>query len=387
MGIASYREDIFLRFLESTDKRPPIVPELPPTHYCPFCTEGFVDTTSLTAHLSQRHHGTRPVLFIGGREPDQISVIRETLSSDQIVILPEDAAAHLRMNGEWVAVRGTIGVKGLLSRERDAEITVDLVHRFDPVADPIHQLYQLWLRIPDKISLDAVDLAFLDHLAAGEPNMGQVASFLCDDRCSGLVNEYADALATYVRGLLIRDQAFATGVTLAPAESDDLYGQSLDVLRAFSRPLPMVICGLIRFAFNDFNTADQPTGFERLDRCNGVLGELLGRGIHSSEDRGEMLKASSFGLCPIDQAIDRVLDLAGRLNRQTRWGPALTEECRQTAGAGTLPARERIKAQALWAATAMRLGAETAAAEPLRQLRSSFPFDEWAAGHLDRIEG
>ena len=236
MGIPSYREDIFLRFLEATNKPPPIVPELTLTHYCPFCGEGFVDATSLTAHLSRRHHGARPVLLVDGREPDQTSTIRHPLRADQIVIAPDNTAAHLRMNGEWVAVQGAAGAKGLLSQERDAEITIELVHRFDPVADPIRQIYRLWFRIADKTSLDAVDRAFIEHLATGEPNMGQVASFLRDDRCSGLVNEYADALATYVRGLLIRDQAIGTGVTLAPADSDDLYGQALDVLRAVRRP-------------------------------------------------------------------------------------------------------------------------------------------------------
>jgi hypothetical protein len=238
-----------------------------------------------------------------------------------------------------------------------------------------------------KASLDAVDRAFLRHLATGEPNMGQVASFLRDEHCSGLVNEYADALAAYVRGLLIRDQAVGTGVTLAPAEADDLYGEALNVLRAFLRPLPVVVCGLIRFAFNDFSKAGRPTGFPRLDRCNRIFADLLGRAIQLGEHRTDMEESSTFGICPIDQTTDRVLNLANRLDRQTRWGPALAEECRQTAEAHTLPARDRIKVQAVWAAAAMRLGAEAAAIEPLRQLRSSYPFDEWAAKHLERLEG
>ncbi len=48
--------------------------------------------------------------------------------------------------------------------------------------------------------------------------------------------------------------------------------------------------------------------------------------------------------------------------------------------------RERIKVHALWAATALRLGANGAALEPLRRLRDVYPFGTWAAGHLDRME-
>ncbi len=46
VGIPSYREDIFLRFLEATNKPPPIVPELTLTHYCPFCGDSLMQRVS-----------------------------------------------------------------------------------------------------------------------------------------------------------------------------------------------------------------------------------------------------------------------------------------------------------------------------------------------------
>jgi hypothetical protein len=116
VGIASYREDIFLRFLEATNKPPPIVPELTLTHYCPFCGEGFVDATSLTAHLSRRHHGARPVLLVDGGEPDQTSTIRHPLRADQIVIAPDNTAAHLRMNGDGSQFKAQLGRRGSCRR-------------------------------------------------------------------------------------------------------------------------------------------------------------------------------------------------------------------------------------------------------------------------------
>jgi hypothetical protein len=277
-------------------------------------------------------------------------------------------------------------VPTLVSGQTDAVIDVELINSFDEVALPIRQSYRLILRIPDKASLDAVDQAFIKHLATGMPQMAQVAAFLGDRLCRGPASDYAEALGSYLRGLLVKDQAPNTGVTLPPAEADDLYGAALEVLKGFHRPLSAVVCGLVRFALNNFGFLDRPTGFRRLDRCNAILAPLLGLDVPPIEDKAEGKRGAVVPLCPLDQAIDRVLDLAERLDRQTRWGPSLDEECRQTADARTLVPRDRVKVYALWAAAALRLEVDDAALEPLRRLRAVYPFNTWAAGHLDRIE-
>lgn len=385
MGVASYREDDLTRFLEATETVPIFGPPRPPRHHCPFCTETFEDRHSLSDHLSSSHHGDRPVLVIGGREPDQTSTIRQPLRTGQIAV-ENCSAARVSLNGVWQDEVSPQTVPTLLSRETDAVIDLELINRFDEVATPVHQLYHLMLRIPDKASVDAVDRAFIEHLATGTPQMAQVAAFLQDPRCGDVVSDYADALGCYVRGLLVKDQAVGTGVTLRRAEADDFYGAALEGLKGFHRPLTAVVCGLVRFAFNDFGFVDRLTGFRRLDRCNAVLAPLLGLDVPPVEDRAEGTTGSVVKLCPFDQAIDRVLDLAERLNRQTRWGPTLLENCRQASDARTLAARDRVKVLAFWASTALRLGADEAALEPLRQLRATYPFGPWAAGHLDRME-
>lgn len=116
-----------------------------------------------------------------------------------------------------------------------------------------------------------------------------------------------------------------------------------------------------------------------------MLAPLVGLDVRPIEDEVESISGAVVKLCPFDQAIDRVLDFSERLDRQTRWGPTLHEDCRQTAGAGTLVPRDRVKVHALWAAAALRLGAASAALEPLRHMRAVYPFDAWAAGHLDRM--
>jgi hypothetical protein len=384
MGVASYREDDLMRFLEATEGLPILGWPTPPRHHCPFCAETFEDRHALSDHLASIHRGERPVLMIGGREPDQTSTIRQPLRAAQIAV-ENCSAARVRLNSAAQPEMPPIAVLTLLSEQTDAVIDLVLINRFDEVAAPVQQPYRLILHIPDKASLDAVDRAFIEHLARGMPQMAQVAAFLGDPLCRGAVSDYAEALGSYVRGLLVKDQAPDTGVTLPPAEADDLYGAALEVLKGFRRPLSAVVCGLVRFALNDFGLIDRPTGFRRLDRCNATLAPLLGLDVPPIKDEIESKSGAVVKLCPFDQAIDRVLDLSERLDRQTRWGPTLHEECRQTADARTLVPRDRVKVHALWAATALRFGADTAALEPLRHLRAVYPFDAWAAGHLDRM--
>lgn len=332
--------------------------------------------------MSTNHQGSRPVLVIGGREPGRISTFRQPLAAEQIVV-ENCTYIRLRINGIWHKEKAPQALATVVSREMNADIDLVLVNSFDEVATPIQQSYSIRLRIPAKEALDAVDHAFIRHLANGTPHMSQVAAFLKESCCQGVVNDYADGLSSYIRGLLVKDQAVGTGVTLRPAESDDLYGAALEVLKDFERPLSVVVCGLVRLAFNDFSVADKQTGFHRLDRCNSVLAPLSNLGVPPAEDSVQSTSGSTVRLCPFDQVIDRILDLSERLARQPRWGPTLLEDCRQAAEAQTFAARDRVKVLALWAAAAMRLNAKADALEPLRQLRATPAFGVWASRHLD----
>lgn len=384
MGVASYREDDLTRFLEATE---PPVRSQPwfPRHYCPFCGDVFDDGPKLQTHLSEKHHGERPVLIVAGREPDAIATINQSPKDGEVVV-ENCTSIRLRQNGRQIVDPSPQALYTLLSNETDAILDIELVNQFDVAANPIRQPYRLTLRVPTKMSLDDADRAFLKRLATGSPHMSQVSEFLDDERCQGVVREYADALAIYVRGLLVKDQAVGTGVTLRPAEANELYLQALDILKKFLRPLPIVICGLVRLAVNDFNAVRQITGFARLDRCNAILSPLAGKRPAQALHQDRRERGKFIQLCPVDQVIDRILDLSDRLDRQTRWGPALAEECRQASDSHRLTAGDQEKVLALWAVTAVRLGAAAEAQEPLRRLRNRYPFGDQAANILDRME-
>ncbi len=216
--------------------------------------------------------------------------------------------------------------------------------------------------------------------------MAQVASFLEDRRCAGIAREYADALAAYVRGVLIKDQDRTTGVTLRPAEARELYGDSLARLQSFRRLLPHVVCGLIRFAANDFSLSEQPTGVRRLDRILTFLAPLAGREGPDGESISKSATERTIALCPVDHGVDRVLRLGESMLAQRHWGPLLQKECRDAASASMLESADRQKVLAIWAATALRFGAKQDAIAPLRQLRATFPFGTWAEQQLNEVD-
>lgn len=197
------REDDLTRFLEATEGLPVLGLPVPPRHHCPFCAETFENRHALSEHLASIHRGERPVLIIGGREPDQTSTIRQPLQAAQIAV-ENCSAARVRLNSALQPEMPPKAVPKLLSEQTDAVIDLVLINRFDEVAAPVQQPYRLILRIPDKASLDAADRAFIEHLATGMPQMAQVAAFLRDPLCQGAVSDYAEALGSYVRGLLVK---------------------------------------------------------------------------------------------------------------------------------------------------------------------------------------
>ena len=218
-------------------------------------------------------------------------------------------SARLRINGRAPIDIPSTRVGRLLASEVNSIVELDLENKFDASAEPVRQLYHITIRVPQKHALDNVDRAFVQHLGTAAPHMAQVSNFLEDPRSAGIVREYADALAAYVRGVLIKDQDRATGVTLRPAEARDLYGDALGRLQSFRRLLPNVVCGLIRFAMNDFSLSEHATGVSRLDRIVTFLAPLVGRDGPVIQRISHSATVRTIALCPVDHGVDRVLRL------------------------------------------------------------------------------
>jgi hypothetical protein len=276
----------------------------------------------------------------------------------------------------------------LLSSQTDALIDMQLSNQFDPAAQPIPAAYRILFSIPEKRSLDAVDRAFHKHLAHDSLDFLAVDRFLNDRACTGLARTYAGALADYVRGLLTKDRPHHVQVTMPFAHYRTLYNQALDGLQPYRRPLPDLVCAVIRFAQSTFSTPST-TGFTPLDGAvRSLAGCILDDRRMSEEHPSEpdpphtAEEQAHVDICPLDDGVSRVLDLWARLQERRHWTQTLEDECRQASNAATLDAPDKEKVLALWAVAALRASAD--ATEPLSRLAPTYPFGPWVSSEREK---
>ena len=379
MGAASYREDIVERRFAAAG--PPVVTE-PLPYSCPFCHKRFNKRRRLTEHLASEHRGEHPFIRLRGQELGARDVVRRRLVAADVEV-QNCTSLSIRRNGMKLSDSNPNCLPGLFAGETNADLELELLNRFDRIAEPVTRSYRLTICVAEKSALDAVDDAFLECLGLDSPDMSHVRRFLDDYRTQGLVRDYADALAAYVRGVLVKDGR--GGATLPPKEAVNLQGEALQTLQDFDRPLSVAVCSLLRFAANDFSQADEPAGLRLLDRCHAALAPALGHAppIIVGDYDGTGNRGGRSGLIPFDTASELVFDLAER----GRAGPVVLSEYRNAVEEPGLTARDRVKVRALWALAASGAGMDAEALEPLRQLRNDPAFGKWASGELERLHG
>jgi len=336
----------------------------------------------MNAHLSSAHRGSRPILLIDGREPATAETIRQAVGPDDI------AVANCTSVNIWMIGKPKLSgcspetLRTRIVGETDTEIECELLNEFERLARPIAQRYVLTLRIPDKQALDNIDRDFREILARDALTMLDISRFLSQTGAQGAAWEYADALASYVRGVLVKDGT--GGATLPPSEAVGLFSRARETLKEFCRPLPDVICGLVCLAANDFSAFRDTPGFPRLNRCCTMLREVakgLTPALGNKDSGVKSSVARTVALCPIDRTLDMILTLAD----PERMRPALLKEYRQAAMKSGLTPEDRAKIHALHVLAALHSNAHAEAREPLRQLRNNYPFGIWATQELDRL--
>lgn len=304
------------------------------------------------------------------------------------IILQNCSAATVSINAGPQQSLAPKKLPKFLSLQTDSLIDLVLANQFDPAAQPIPASYRIVFRIPEKRSLDSVDRAFRRHLAIEPLDFTAVDRFLNDRACAGLGRAYAGALADYVRGLLTKDRPHHLNVTMPFAHYRALYNQSFGGLQPYRRPLPELVCAVIRFALNNFSTV-MITGYPTLDGAVRSLAACVlddRGGAITSPTEGQQLHAmrslDRAEICPLDDGVSRVLDLWARLQERRHWTQTLEDECRQASNAATLDASDKEKILALWALAALRVSAN--ATEPLSRLAPTFPFGPWASSEREK---
>jgi hypothetical protein len=93
-----------------------------------------------------------------------------------------------------------------------ATLRLRLINVAASVGQPVIQEYRIMVLSPDEDSLEEVDSLFLTSLAVEDIKLQDVGQFYESTR-DGSAAEYAEALADYVRGVLLKDDDPRTGIS------------------------------------------------------------------------------------------------------------------------------------------------------------------------------
>jgi hypothetical protein len=156
---------------------------------------------------------------------------------------------------------------------RRANIRLQLFNAELRPIQPVVQEYHLRIMAPDEESLAEVDRLFLCTLDVDDVNLDKVGTFY-EATCDESAAEYAEALADYVRAVLIKDRDPRTGVSGRLSHYHEIQNRALNILQSFDRPLANLLPAIIRFGLNDFSRWQEHTGLDSLDYAYSILGPL-----------------------------------------------------------------------------------------------------------------
>jgi hypothetical protein len=374
------------RFLAAHDFVPPRGPTLP-SFQCPFCKHSFREPQLLNSHIQALHSVERPFLLIAGKEPATEDVIRTSvpLRSLEVFNCTELAAGF---DGDPIQPIKLALLAKRLAKLHRATIRVRLLNVSSGPIQPVEQEYHLKVIVPDDRSLARADELFLGRFGVDNVDLRTVDSFYEVTR-NGAAAEYAEALADYVRAVLLKDGDPRTGVSNQLHHYHDIERRALSTLQSFERPLAKLLSALMRFGLNDFSRWEEATGFAGLDQAYSILGPLTPEGRIGEEDGitsvVQKTRARVF-ICPVDGGTDTVTRLAEQATELPRWGLRAEERFCVLADQASVDSLDRAKIRALWAAAALRLGATTSAERALRLLDGDPTFGDWASRNLARVE-
>jgi hypothetical protein len=373
-------EEIRERYLEAKEIVPEPGPPLPPTFICPYCKNVLASSRALQDHVASLHKVARPVLLIGGQEPKSGFAVRTQYPAGEYIVTNATRASVI-IDGAPEAKIPLQDLGRKLSSIEQATVIVTLVNTMPPPAAPVASTYRMSYLIVKANVLLCVEQAFRQRLTKGRLTRSMISEFSADERCSGAGRDYAQGMAEYAMGVLIKERPEGENITSPLARYRELFGASLQRLSAYERPFARLLCSVIRFALNDLPEANSATGIHELDVASGMLRGPQQKLLITSQAG----KENRQRVCPVDHGTGRILDMAIRLARQDRWSPLLNEECRQMANSALIDIMDRQKALALWAVAAWRCGAYKDSAEPLAQISAIYPFSVWANSCLETI--
>jgi hypothetical protein len=343
---------------------------------CPFCKQGFSTPTKLDAHVQDTHSVKRPFLLFNGREPSTDDVLRPSQAAITFKTFNCDEI-YASIDGEPARQFTENSLTTRLRRLKWSLIRLELHNRGDGLTQRVAQKYLLTLIAPDDRSLADIDELFLRVLGTKDARMESISHFHEMTR-DPPISEYAEALGDYVRAVLIKDDDPRTGVSTRLHHHHEIQNKVLNILARYQRPLASLLCSILRFNLNDFSRWNEPSGFSVLDNAYAILGPLSHPRPARKEQSSSKNESDYSQQIPIDFGTNSVAELAKLATNMSRWGADAERYFLALAESAATDPFDRTKARAIWASTALRLGAQASAHKALQLLEDDPTFGTWA---------
>jgi hypothetical protein len=204
MGVASYYEDNYQRWLSSQPPLSSVLVPGPLLHFrCPFCDARFETDILRGEHIDDEHRAESPVLLLKGRASLGIEEISTPLLEGDVALANCTSVSISKNGGPWADLPLGHALKALEERA-NATIHLRLRHHFHERTAPIERQYEVRIAIPDSRILIVVEKRFTRDFGNGDVTGARLLGFH-----EGLPSGYAEgkygrALGSYAQGVLDR---------------------------------------------------------------------------------------------------------------------------------------------------------------------------------------
>lgn len=331
------------RYLEAMDTEPP-----PPRDVhmeCPFCSLVFTGqqaqdvTRDVTRHIGRDHPLRRPVLVIDGRLLGPNATITRIPRPADIMI-ENTETLEAAVDGDPRRQVSPDELRLLLTERPKRMLNLRLVNERSQDSAAAAVEYRIKIDVPNPGELDAVDDAFLRHLARDDASRDDVMRF--SDETDGLANYYRDGLVSYVIGVFEKDDTVGIDNPHTLERALDNFGRAAHHLDAFAtRRVSTAVATCARLNLNELNPLNAATGVTAVDLVSHFLRLLTMRGKRPAWPLRPESKPSEIR-CPVDEATFSLLELVFDLGQQDRSTPLAEHLDRIEYGNLTSPDRAKF---------------------------------------------
>ncbi len=356
---------------EAAEKRRP-----PPKFPCVDCGREFPDPGTLRDHIRLHHPQAMPKLLFSGTVVAKQMVIRRPLVADGIEFV-NCSSVQVHLDGRFVKVEHE-DLPAWLSRRDTGHVHI-VAQNYRSVDQGLARTeWLLELRLARQAELKECDRAFEEHLAVPNPTMRDVDQFLgmCP-RSLGAI-DYSGALADYVVGLLLKEQASPSGIRGDLKNFKDKLMNALEILQWHETRVARSVTAVCKFSLNAWKRIQVPPNLAELDAAVAFYLSLV---------ESRHVEFSGHGIpggiptCYVDQATKWILQAAMDL-RQERAENAALEELRLLRQNDGLTEYDLVKVDVLLAVIESRMGRQEVAKNHLQRLQFDEHFGAWARKEL-----